>query len=117
MEAQSSTISLAHFSKIDLRVGRVEEATVVPESQKLIKLVMDFGDPPAGGRRTIFVGMRTWLNPEDFIGKNFIFVYNLESKKMPGGEESQGMMLAVDCEGNPKPLLAPGGSEAGGKIK
>jgi len=87
-------ISIDGFSKIDIRVGRVIEATEVPESSKLIKLRVDFGKL---GERTIFAGIQAWYKPEDLSGKNFVFLYNLKPKAMMG-EESQGMMLAAEDE-------------------
>ncbi|MEK7111853.1 MAG: methionine--tRNA ligase subunit beta [Patescibacteria group bacterium] len=87
-------ISIDDFAKIDIRVGKVIEATAVPESSKLIKLQVDFGKL---GERTIFAGIKAWYKPEDLTDKNFIFLYNLKPKAMMG-EESQGMMLAAEDE-------------------
>ena len=36
-------ISFAEFQKLDLRIGKIIEATQVPESKKLIKISVDFG--------------------------------------------------------------------------
>ena len=36
-------ISFAEFQKFDFRIGKIVEATQVPESKKLIKLIVDFG--------------------------------------------------------------------------
>jgi tRNA-binding EMAP/Myf-like protein len=46
--------------------------------------------------RTIFTGVRQYGYTKDsFIGKQFFFVFNLQPRKMMG-EESQGMIMAVD---------------------
>jgi tRNA-binding EMAP/Myf-like protein len=36
-------ITFAEFQKLDLRIGKIIEATQVPESKKLIKILVDFG--------------------------------------------------------------------------
>jgi methionine--tRNA ligase beta chain len=85
-------VTIQQFGEIEMRVGQVVEAVEVEKSEKLIKLTVDF----VSEKRTIFTGVRTYgYTPEDFLGKRFLFVTNLESKKMMG-EESQGMILAVD---------------------
>ena len=73
------TIAFSDFEKVDLRVGLVLESSIPEESEKLIKLSVDFGDPSTGsGRevRTIFTGLQSWYEPDFFQGKNFIFLYN-----------------------------------------
>lgn len=90
-------ITIEEFGGIEMRVGRVEEAGGVEGSEKLIRLVVDFGDE----KRVIFTGVRKWYEPEYFEGKKFIFVVNLEPKKMMG-EESQGMIMAA---GEDKPIF------------
>lgn len=107
-----STISYEDFAKLDLRVGEVKVAAPIPESTKLIKLSVNFGED----NRTIFAGLAGYFLPEYFQGKRFIFVYNLASRAMMGGE-SQGMILAADCAGSPKPIEAPEGSQAGDTVK
>ena len=36
-------IPFSDFMKLDFRVGKVEEATKVPKSRNLLKLIVDFG--------------------------------------------------------------------------
>ncbi len=89
-------ITMDEFSRIEVRVGKVIEAKNKEGSDKLIRLVVDFGPSAGSGLRTIFTGVRGFgYTPEDFAGKQFLFVVNLEPKRMMG-EESQGMILAVD---------------------
>jgi methionine--tRNA ligase beta chain len=89
-----TSINFEEFSKIDLRIGRVEKADFVESSEKLIKLEVSFGHL---GKRNIFAGIRRWYTPADLIGNLYIFVFNLEPKKMIGSE-SQGMILAAEDE-------------------
>ena len=92
------TITFEDLIKLDIRVGKVMQASLVEGSSKLIELTVDLGEDY--GTVTIFTGMQKWYTPEDFEGKTFIFVANLEPKKMMG-KESQGMILAVDENGKP----------------
>ena len=36
-------INFDDFTKLDIRIGEVEEAEPVPESRNLLKLIVDFG--------------------------------------------------------------------------
>lgn len=89
-------ISFADFLKLDFRVGKVLEAVVIEESNKLIRLLVDLGEDY--GKKTILAGIKENYKPEDLQGKKFVFLANLEPKKMIG-EESQGMIMAADAEG------------------
>ena len=86
------------FMKLDIRVGEIKDAKRVEESNKLIELTVDLGEDY--GTVTIFTGMQKWYTPEDFLGKKYLFIANLEPKKMMG-RESQGMILSGDCDGEP----------------
>ncbi len=108
-------ISLQDFSKIEIRVGKVVEAKNKEGSEKLLRLIVDFG---AFGSRLIFTGVRTYgFTADDFQGKQFLFVTNLEPKKMMD-EESHGMILAVDDENAEKPVFVSGeGLPLGSKVR
>ena len=85
-------ITVEDFFKVEMRVGKVVEAIEVEKSEKLIRLRVDFKDE----ERIIFTGVRTYgYEAKDFQDKKFLFVVNLEYKKIME-EESQGMILAVD---------------------
>lgn len=82
------------FAKLDIRVGRVIAAEKVPETDKLIKCTIDFGEL---GERTIVSGIAEWKTPEDLIGKQFPYIVNLAPRILKG-VESQGMLLAASDE-------------------
>ncbi|MEK7119111.1 MAG: hypothetical protein AAB889_01165, partial [Patescibacteria group bacterium] len=113
-------ISIEEFGKVEMRVGKVVEATNKEGSEKLIRLVVDFGPAFAKSygeaRRIIFTGVRGFgYTTEDFLNKQFFFITNLAPRKMMD-EESQGMILAVD--GADKPLfLSAEGLPVGAKIR
>ena len=91
--------TLADFQKLDLRVGSVEKAERKEGSDKLIRLTVNLGQQ--FGNVTILAGIASWYSPAKLKNKKYIFVTNLEPKKMMG-EESQGMMLAADAQGECK---------------
>jgi len=89
-------VSFAEFQKFDFRVGKIVEATQVPESKKLIKLLVDFGTE----NRQAVAGLLKYYNPEELVGKKCVFLLNLQ-RRMLAGFESQCMILAAeDAAGN-----------------
>ena len=104
-EEKESYIKIDDVIKVDLRVGTITSAESVPDSEKLIKLQVDFGDL---GTRQIFAGVRKWYHPEDLIGNQGIFVFNLKPRKMMG-QESQGMMLLAEGSDGKLHLVNPEG--------
>lgn len=101
-------IAFEDFAKVDLRVGKIVEASRVEKSEKLLKLKVDFG----AEKRQILAGIGKAYAPEALIGKTATFVFNLAPRMMMG-LESQGMILAVsDANGlsilSPDKEIAPG---------
>jgi methionine--tRNA ligase beta chain len=94
-------VSFDEFAKMDLRVGNVIHAERKEGSEKLLRLKVDFGEE---GERNILTGIAEFYTPEELIGKNFIFILNLQPRKIMG-EESEGMIFAAGGE-NPV-LLQP----------
>jgi len=89
-------IVFSDFEKLDLRIGKILEATPVPESKKLVKLVVDFG----AEQRQAVAGILKYYTPEELVGKKCVFLLNLQ-RRMLAGIESQCMVLAAeDDEGN-----------------
>ena len=90
--AESNEIAIEDFAKVELIVGTVEQCEPVPNSEKLLKLQVDFGPL---GKRQILSGVAQLFKPEDLIGKQGVFVTNLKPRKMMG-LMSHGMMLFAD---------------------
>ncbi len=95
-------ITFAEFQKIDLRIGKIIEATVVPESKKLIKILVDFGSE----KRQAVAGLLKYYKPEELVGKKCIFLLNLQ-RRMLAGIESQCMILAAEDEAGNTSVLQP----------
>lgn len=95
-------ITFNDLAKIDIRVGEILSLENVEGSKKLVKLQVDFGD----FNRQILVGMQGEReNPQEVVGKQALFVVNLEAKKM-AGEVSEGMLFDIGYESGITPVLA-----------
>ncbi len=114
------TITIDDFSRVELRVGKVIEASNKEGSEKLIRLVVDFGPSASSGQaetRIIFTGVRGFgYVPSDFLNKQFFFITNLAPRKMMD-EESQGMILAVDGSEKKPVFVSADGLPIGAKIR
>ncbi|MBN2035082.1 MAG: glutamine--tRNA ligase/YqeY domain fusion protein [Deltaproteobacteria bacterium] len=91
-----TTATIEDFSKLDLRVGVVREASLVKGADKLLKLGVDIGE---GRTRQIFAGIRAFYpEPEKLLGRTVLVVANLKPRQMKFGV-SEGMILAGTGEG------------------
>ncbi len=106
-------INIEDFAKLEFKVGTVIFAEEIEGSDKLLKLSVDLGEEEP---RQILSGIKQWYKPEDLVGKQFIFVTNLEPRKMMG-LESQGMIMAVEGEDKPIPLTVSEKVHNGAKIR
>jgi tRNA-binding protein len=103
------------LDKIDVRVGSIESVEDVAGSNKLVKLIVDFGDH----KRSILAGLKQErANPKELEGRQALFVVNLAPKKMMG-EISEGMLFDIGYADGILPVLAvpeqevPNGCRAG----
>ncbi len=113
--AVKETIGMDVLGKIDVRVGTIERVENMAGSEKLVRLIVDFGDH----KRTIFAGMRQEReNPREIEGKQALFVVNVAPRKMMG-EISEGMLFDIGYADGVQPALAvperpvPNGTRAG----
>jgi len=94
-------ISIEEFSKIEVKVGTVRSAERVPETDKLLRLTVDFNEvSPEGEKRPrqIISGIAAYVSePESLVGRQLAFVTNLEPRTIRG-LESNGMLFAVGSE-------------------
>ncbi|MGD6852722.1 MAG: methionine--tRNA ligase subunit beta [Candidatus Bathyarchaeia archaeon] len=109
---QPEEITFDYFSKLDLRVGKIIEATAVPESKKLLQIQVDFGTE----KRQCIAGLLKYYQPEELVGKKCVFLLNLQ-RRMLAGLESQAMILAAeDAVGNVSVLQPEKDIAEGSKI-
>lgn len=96
------TISYDDLSKVDIRVGTIEKVKDIEKSDKLVRLVVNFGDK----KRNILVGMKKERkNPKEIEGLQALFVVNIEPREMMG-EMSEGMLFDIGYEDDIIPVLA-----------
>lgn len=130
--------------KLEFKVGTILEAEEIEGSEKLLKLKVDLGtkdvipvEAEQSGDteedevileeatdegtqqkdvRQVLSGIKLYYKPEDLKGKQFVFITNLEPRKMMGFE-SQAMIMAADA-GEDVVLLVPEKQvPAGAKIR
>lgn len=77
------------FSKLDLRVGEIVQASKMKNADKLLKLQVDLGEE----KRQIVSGIAEYYEPQELIGQKIICVVNLKPVKLRG-EMSEGMILS-----------------------
>jgi methionine--tRNA ligase beta chain len=94
-------IAYEEFQKLELKIGTVIEAEKIPETDKLLKLKVDFGSET----RQIVSGIAEVIPAEEIVGKQYPFILNLEPRVIRG-IESQGMILAAS-DGEKPVLISP----------
>jgi len=107
----SPRLSIDEFRRVRLRAGRILEAERVPKSNKLVRMVVDFGDE----RRQIVAGIGKRYAPEDLVGRTCPFVTNLQPARLMG-VESNGMILAGHRGADPVLLAFTEEVEPGSEI-
>lgn len=85
-------INFNDFEKVEIKIGAVLSAEKVEGSEKLLKLSVDFGEPAP--RQVISGIAKTFTEPLKLIGKQFVFITNLEPRNIIG-LESKAMILAT----------------------
>ena len=112
MSCLAEEITFDEFQKLDIRIGKIIEASQVSNSKKLIRMIVDFGSE----KRQAVAGLLKYYNPEELVGKKCVFLLNLQ-RRMLAGLESQCMVLAAeDSEGNVTVLVPEKDIAEGSKI-
>jgi methionine--tRNA ligase beta chain len=114
-------ITYDDFKKVEITVGKILSAEKIPDTDKLLKLSVDFAETKevlnADGTKTItsaprqiVSGISTYFpDPTVLVGKTCMFVTNLEPRTIKG-HESNGMLFAVSTEAGAFSLLEPNSS-------
>ena len=108
-------VATADLDKLDIRVGTIRQVVDVPGSEKLVQLLVTFGDH----ERSIVAGLKKERpDPKVLEGRQALFVVNLAPRKM-AGILSEGMLFDVGYADGVTPVLAipespvPDGTRAG----
>ncbi len=89
-----TSIEIEDFRKLDLRVGLILKAELIPKSKKLMQLQVDIGLE----ERTIVAGLGEFYEAAQLIGRKVVVVANLKPTTFMG-IQSNGMLLAGKGEG------------------
>jgi methionyl-tRNA synthetase len=98
--AESSTISIEDFAKVEMRTGEIKTAEAIPGAKKLLKLTVDIGTEV----RQVCAGIAEFYAPEKLIGMKVVVVTNLQPRKLRG-VESNGMIVAASIGDQGRPVL------------
>ncbi len=124
-------ISYDDFAKVEIKAGKILSAEKVPNTDKLLKLSVDFGFVPVAAVpapvpgieatvaaapatpapmrdiRQIVSGISMYFpEPATLVGKTCMFVTNLEPRKIKG-LDSNGMLFALSTDDGKFSLLEP----------
>ena len=97
-------IGIEDFGKVELRVAEIKDCEPVKKAKKLLKLTLDDGGKAP---RIVASGIAKWYKPEELIGHKVIVVANLKPAVLCG-VESNGMILAADCDDEAKVIFVDG---------
>lgn len=118
-------ISYDEFKKVEIRAGKILSAEKIPDTDKLLKLSVDFAESKESTNesgeksivpapRQIVSGISAYFpDPASLVGRTCMFVTNLEPR-MIKGYESNGMLFAVSDDAGNFSLLEPNASIAPG---
>jgi methionyl-tRNA synthetase len=135
-------VSYEEFKKMDMRIGTIKEVESVPETDKLLKFQIDFGDTEEargaeadgvgesgegeeGSEKKVVPKFRQIVSGihefypdyQKLVGKQVLYIVNLEPRTIKG-VESHGMLMAVDGkDGAPVFLMPEQEVAAGSKIR
>ncbi len=105
--------SMEDFERLDLRVGRIVEASPLEGARKpAYRLRLDFG--AAGERQSSAQLTRTYPNPAQLIGRLVVAVVNFPPRRV-AGFRSEVLVLGALGAGGEIPLLAPDDGAAPGQ--
>lgn len=106
-------IPFEEFKKLDMRIGQIKDVQDIEGSRNLIKMIVDFGDE----ERQAVAGLKNYYSKEDLIDRKFVFILNLERKKMMGIESRCMIFAADDGNGNIVLLQPERDATIGSKIR
>jgi methionyl-tRNA synthetase len=102
------------FKKVEMRAGKILAAEKIPDTDKLLKLSVDFAETDIAEDGTARQKLRQIVSgiaahfpdPTALVGKTCMFVTNLEPRVIRG-HESNGMILTVSDDVGHFSLLEP----------
>lgn len=107
-------INYEDFAKLEIKIGTILSVEIVPDADKLLRLMVDFGEAEP---RQIVSGIRSYFEDINvLVGKQCPFVVNLAPRTIRGFE-SNGMIMAASGDGAFSLLHPSVDMPAGSQIK
>src|SRR5437899_8594954 len=100
MDDPAKEVSIDEFKKLEIRVGLVVEVSRVPRTEKLYKVVVDFG--PQGKRQTV-TGLVGYYAAEELMNKRVAFLVNLKTAQCERDQSESMLLAASDGENRSMP--------------
>jgi methionyl-tRNA synthetase len=110
---QKEIITYEDFMRMDIRIGTILSAEIVPKTQKLLKLYIDTGID----KRTVVSGIAECFKPEEVVGRQVAFLVNLEPRKIRGIESHGMILMAQDADGKLRFVQPNEGVANGSEVK
>ena len=99
-------ISIEDFAKVEMRIGVIRTAERVPDTDKLLRLSVDFGEEQP---RQVISGIALYFSdPGTLVGVSCAFVTNLEHRTIRG-LVSEAMIVAAHTPEGDFSILEPTG--------
>jgi len=104
-------VSFEEWLKLDVEIGTIVNVEEITDADKLYKLTIDFGK----SQTTLAAGIKEYFQPDDLKGQQVPILKNLAPKEIKG-VSSQGMLLAVNHQGEAVLLNPNKGVDNGDKV-
>lgn len=103
-------VTYDEFKKMNIQIGTIREIEPVPETDKLLRCMVDFNEKDEQGNsklRQIVSGIHEFYPDfNDLVGKQVLYIINLEPRTIKG-YESNGMLMAIDGKDGKPVFLNP----------
>ena len=102
------------FMSVELRIGTISSVDDHPNADKLYVIHIDDGSENG---RTVCAALKPYYTVSEMVGKQVVFVANLEPRKLRG-VMSEGMICAADDEnGSVKLITVDGAISNGSRVR
>ncbi len=91
MDEPAKEVTIDDFKKLEMRIGTVLEASKIPRTEKLFKVIVDLGKH---GRKQTITSLVGYYEADQLLHKRVVFLTNLKETKF-AGQKSEGMLLAA----------------------
>ncbi len=109
---KSEFCNIDDFGKLNIKIVTIEQAEKLEKSRNLLKLTVNIGPK----KRVLVAGIASTHEPEELIKKQVPVLVNLQPKKIMG-VKSQGMLMAVENDGEAVLLYPEKKVEAGAAVR